>query len=68
MTILVIGAGLVGSQVARVLVEQGETPVLMDTSAQTEAIGQVVALDAVHIIAAIFCGHCRLSRRSMTTV
>ena len=51
MTILVIGAGLVGSQVARVLVEQGETPVLMDTSAQTEAIGQVVALDAVHIIA-----------------
>jgi Trk K+ transport system NAD-binding subunit len=39
MTTLVIGAGLVGSQVARVLAGQGEKPVLMDTSAQTQAIG-----------------------------
>ncbi len=50
MSILVIGAGLVGSQVARVLVDQGETPVLMDSAAQTAAIGQIVSLDAVKII------------------
>ena len=34
MTTLVIGAGLIGSQVARILVERGETPVLMDVAAQ----------------------------------
>ena len=42
MTTLVIGAGLVGSQVARILVEEGERPVLMDRAAQTTAIGQIV--------------------------
>lgn len=50
MTTLVIGAGLVGSQVARILVEQGEKPVLMDFAAQTASIGQVVALDNVTMI------------------
>jgi Trk K+ transport system NAD-binding subunit len=30
MTTLVIGSGLVGSQVARILVERGEKPVLME--------------------------------------
>ena len=30
MTTLVIGAGLIGSQVARILVERGEKPVVMD--------------------------------------
>ena len=34
MTTLVIGAGLIGSQVARILVERGEKPVLMDVAAQ----------------------------------
>lgn len=50
MTTLVIGAGLVGSQVARVLAGQGEKPVLMDTSAQTQAIGQIVPLEDVTMI------------------
>lgn len=50
MTTLVIGAGLVGSQVARILVAQGEKPVLMDFAAQTKSIGEVVALDAVTLI------------------
>lgn len=50
MKTLVIGAGLVGSQIARILVEQGETPVLMDPAAQPEAIGEVVALDRVTLI------------------
>ena len=47
MTTLVIGAGLVGSQVARILVERGETPVLMDHAAQPAAIGQIVDLKRV---------------------
>ncbi len=50
MTTLVIGAGLIGSQVARILVERGEKPVLMDHAAQTAAIGQIVDLDKVTLI------------------
>lgn len=47
MTTLVIGSGLVGSQVARILVEQGEKPVLMDHAAQPQAVGQIVDLGRV---------------------
>ena len=47
MTTLVIGSGLVGSQVARILVERGEKPVLMDAAAQPQAIGQIVDLGNV---------------------
>ena len=50
MTTLVIGSGLIGSQVARLLVERGETPVLMDVAAQKEAIGQIVDLAKVTLI------------------
>ncbi len=50
MTTLVIGAGLIGSQVARILVERGEKPVLMDVAAQTESIGQIVDLNKVTLI------------------
>ena len=32
MTTLIVGAGLVGAQVARILIEAGETPVLFDTA------------------------------------
>ncbi len=45
MTTLIIGAGLVGSQVARILVEQGERPVIMDPFAQPRAISEIVPLD-----------------------
>src|SRR3954471_989454 len=51
MTTLVIGSGLIGSQVARILVEQGEKPVLMDTAAQPQAIGQIVDLAKVTLVA-----------------
>ncbi len=47
MATLVIGAGLIGSQVARILVERGEKPLLMDVAAQREAIAQIVDLDKV---------------------
>jgi 2-polyprenyl-6-methoxyphenol hydroxylase-like FAD-dependent oxidoreductase len=50
MTTLVIGAGLIGSQVARILVERGEKPVLMDHAAQPQAIGQIVDLARVTLI------------------
>ena len=50
MTTLIIGAGLIGSQVARILVERGEKPVLMDHAAQKEAIGQIVDLDKVTLV------------------
>jgi nucleoside-diphosphate-sugar epimerase len=51
MTTLVIGSGLIGSQVARLLTERGETPVLMDVAAQKEAIAQIVDLAKVTLIA-----------------
>jgi nucleoside-diphosphate-sugar epimerase len=50
MTTLIIGAGLIGSQIARILVERGEKPVLMDHAAQPNAIGQIVDLGKVTLI------------------
>jgi nucleoside-diphosphate-sugar epimerase len=50
MTTLVIGSGLIGSQVARILVERGEKPVLMDHAAQPQAIGQIVDLAKVTLV------------------
>ena len=50
MTTLVIGAGLIGSQVARILAERGDKPVLMDVSAQPAAIGQIVDLSKVALV------------------
>jgi nucleoside-diphosphate-sugar epimerase len=50
MPTLVIGAGLVGSQVARILVEQGEKPVLMDYAAQPKAISEIVPLEKVTLV------------------
>ena len=47
MTVLVIGASLIGSQVARLLVEAGERPVLFDVAHQPEALSEIVDLDRV---------------------
>jgi nucleoside-diphosphate-sugar epimerase len=52
MTILVVGAGLVGSQIARILVEKGERPVLMDRAPQPEALGRIVDLSKVTLVEA----------------
>jgi UDP-glucose 4-epimerase len=51
MTTLVIGAGLIGSQVAGILVERGEKPVLMDHAAQPQAISQIIDLAKVTLVA-----------------
>lgn len=45
MAVLVIGSGLVGSQIARLLVEAGERPTVRDLTPQPEAIRDYVALD-----------------------
>jgi nucleoside-diphosphate-sugar epimerase len=50
MAVLIIGAGLVGSQVARILVEQGERPVLMDRAPQPQALGEIVDLAKVDLL------------------
>jgi len=50
MAVLIIGAGLVGSQVARILVEQGERPVLMDRAPQPRALGEIVDLARVVLV------------------
>jgi nucleoside-diphosphate-sugar epimerase len=50
MATLVIGAGLVGSQVARLLVEQGEAPVLMDAAPQPDALGEIVDMARVRLV------------------
>jgi len=50
MAILIVGAGLVGSQIARILAEGGERPVLMDHAPQPEALGEIVELSRVDLI------------------
>ena len=50
MATLIIGAGLVGSQIARILVEDGQQPILMDPAAQPDALGEIVPLARVRLI------------------
>jgi nucleoside-diphosphate-sugar epimerase len=44
MTTLIIGAGLVGAQVAHILIEKGEKPVLFDNAAQPAALAEIFDL------------------------
>jgi nucleoside-diphosphate-sugar epimerase len=46
----VIGGGLVGSQVLRQLVEEGERPVLFDVAPQLHALGEIVDLELVTVV------------------
>ena len=50
MAVLIIGAGLVGSQIARRLVEQGQRPVLMDASPQHQALGEIFDLSRAELV------------------
>ncbi len=50
MAVLIIGGGLVGSQVARLLVEAGERPVIMDRAAQAHALADIVDLERVGLV------------------
>ena len=50
MPVLVIGSGLVGSQIARILVEQGERPMVLDQRPQREALAQIVDLSKIDLV------------------
>jgi nucleoside-diphosphate-sugar epimerase len=50
MTTLIIGAGLIGSQIARLLAEQDGTPVVMDRSHQRDALAEIVDLARVRLV------------------
>ena len=51
MTTLIVGAGLVGAQVARMLIERGERPVLFDTAAQPAALGEIFDVARAELMA-----------------
>ncbi|MBI3940915.1 MAG: NAD(P)-dependent oxidoreductase [Acidobacteria bacterium] len=50
MAILIIGAGLIGSQIARLEVERGQRPVIFDISPQPDALAAVVDLDTINLV------------------
>jgi nucleoside-diphosphate-sugar epimerase len=50
MTTLIIGAGLIGSQIARLLAEQDGAPVVMDRSHQRDALAEIVDLARVRLV------------------
>jgi len=50
MPVLIIGSGLVGSQAARLEVERGERPVILELNPQPEALGEIVDLNQVSIV------------------
>ena len=50
MAVLITGSGLVGSQIARLLVEAGERPTVLDLSPQMEALGEIVDADRLTVV------------------
>ena len=50
MTILIVGAGLVGSQVARLEIERGERPVVMDVFPRNDGLSDIFDISKAKII------------------
>ena len=50
MSVLVIGGGLIGSQIARILVEAGARPVVMDLAPQREALADIVDPEKITLV------------------
>lgn len=50
MAVLITGGGLIGSQVARILVEQGERPTILDLAPQPRALADIVDLERVTVV------------------
>ena len=50
MSVLITGAGLVGSQIARLEQEAGRTPVLFDVAPRLDALADFVDLDKAVIV------------------
>jgi nucleoside-diphosphate-sugar epimerase len=47
---VVVGGGLVGSQVLRQLIDEGEQPVLFDVAPQLDVLGDIVDLERVTVV------------------
>ena len=62
MTIMVTGAGIVGTHLASALVKRGETPILFDKSPQPNSIAKLVPLDRIKMIAGDILNFEELSR------
>jgi len=50
MGLIITGAGLVGSQIAKLTAERGEKPVVFDVNPQPEAINQIVSLEQIELV------------------
>ena len=50
MTTLIIGAGLVGSQIAKILADEGGRPLVMDQRLQRDVLEKIVDLDRIDLI------------------
>ena len=50
MTVMINGAGLVGSQIARIETEKGERPIVFDVRPQLDCIKQIVDLNKVEVL------------------
>jgi len=50
MKVLITGAGMIGSQVAKLIVESGETPILFDISPNLSSLQRVISLDKVKVV------------------
>src|SRR3974390_2887157 len=50
MSVLITGGGLIGSQIARLEVEAGRTPVIFDLAPRPEALADFVDVDKVKIV------------------
>ncbi len=50
MSVLVIGGGLIGSQVARILAEAGTRPVVMDLAPQRDALADIVDPERITLV------------------
>ena len=50
MGVLIVGSGVVGSQIAALEIERGETPVVLESAVQPEAIAKIVDLSQLRLI------------------
>ena len=50
MAVLVVGSGLIGSQIARLEVERGEEVIIFDVSPRDDALSDILPIDKVRII------------------
>src|SRR5688500_11170048 len=50
MKVLIVGGGLVGSQIARILVERGERPVVMDRAPQPDSLAGILDLSKIDLV------------------